>query len=596
MIKMAFDGITTKTIATELTNLCGARIDKVFQPDKNTIVIGMYAKGQNFALTACIDAQNYRVHLTTHPKQNPQVAPNFCMLLRKNIIGLRLKNVITFDLERIIILELEGLDDIDDIISKKLVIELMGKHSNIMLVDEQNIIQDSMRHIKETDEQFRDILPHTKYSLPSCDKKNFLEVSSFEEFASDIINETENSTNSLPSILSDIYNGFSKNSIAKYVESLNLDFSHPINSCTDEIKNLYNLLQDIFSAIYNNNVEFKLFEIGEKKKKDYFLTLRTGDTNNSPFSLNFFLDDFYYEKETGETFKNYRNTVLRLILDTLKKYQKRLYNMNEKLKECENMDTYRLYGELITTNLYQIPNKNLSEVEVQNYYENNKIVKVPLDKKYIPSVNAKRYFKKYSKLKNALEVVTKQKEETLQELDYLESIVYELESCSTLQEVSDIFEEISENVIFKEKTNAMSLGTKGKKSSKIKKSNLTKNKTVSFNPIKYKIDGYTVLVGRNNKENDYLTLKYASKNDLWFHTKDIHGSHVILRLAENADKSTPSEELLLKVASIAALHSKAKNSSNVPVDMCEVRFVKKPSGAKPGMVIYKNQQTVYVNP
>ena len=304
------------------------------------------------------------------------------------------------------------------------------------------------------------------------------------------------------------------------------------------------MLQDIFSAIYNNNVEFKLFEIGEKKKKDYFFTLRTGDTNNSPFSLNFFLDDFYYEKETRETFKNYRNTVLRLILDTLKKYQKRLYNMNEKLKECENMDTYRLYGELITTNLYQIPNKNLSEVEVQNYYENYKIIKIPLDKKYLPSVNAKRYFKKYSKLKNALEVVTKQKEETLQELDYLESIVYELESCSTLQEVSDIFEEISENVIFKEKTNAMSLGTKGKKSSKIKKSNLTKNKTVSFNPIKYKIDGYTVLVGRNNKENDYLTLKYASKNDLWFHTKDIHGSHVILRLAENADKSTPSESCI----------------------------------------------------
>lgn len=593
---MAFDGITTKAIATELTNLCGARIDKVFQPDKNTIVIGMYANGQNFALTACIDAQNYRVHLTTHPKPNPQVAPNFCMLLRKNIIGLRLKNVITFDLERIIILELEGLDDIDDIISKKLVIELMGKHSNIMLVDDQNLIQDSMRHIKETDEQFRDILPHTKYFLPNCDKKNFLEVSSFKEFASDIINSTVNNTNSLPSVLADVYNGFSKNSIAKYVELLNLDFPRPINSCTAEIKRLYNFLRDIFPAIYSHNAEFKLYEIGEKKKKDYFLTLRTDNTNNSPFSLNFFLDDFYYEKETGETFKNYRNTVLRLILDTLKKYQKRLYNMNEKLKECENMDTYRLYGELITTNLYQIPNKNLSEVEVQNYYENNKIIKIPLDKKYLPSVNAKRYFKKYFKLKNALEVVTKQKEETLQELDYLESIVYELENSSTLQEVSDIFEEISENVIFKEKTNVMSLGTKGKKSSKIKKSNLTKNKTVSFNPIKYKIDGYTVLVGRNNKENDYLTLKYASKNDLWFHTKDIHGSHVILRLAENADKSTPSEELLLKVASIAALHSKAKNSSNVPVDMCEVRFVKKPSGAKPGMVIYKNQQTVYVNP
>lgn len=173
---MSFDGIVTKAITQEISKLCGARIDKVFQPNKNEIILGLYLDKQNYALDICIEAQNYRINLTTHSKSNPQVAPNFCMLLRKNLIGLKLKNIITFDLERLIILEFEGFDEIDDIISKKLVIELMGKHSNIILLDEANIITDSLRHIKETDENYRDILPHTKYVFPTSDKISFLEL------------------------------------------------------------------------------------------------------------------------------------------------------------------------------------------------------------------------------------------------------------------------------------------------------------------------------------------------------------------------------------------------------------------------------------
>ena len=172
------------------------------------------------------------------------------------------------------------------------------------------------------------------------------------------------------------------------------------------------------------------------------------------------------------------------------------------------MDKYQLYGELITANLYKIKNENLKEIELDNYYTNEKIL-IPLDSRYLPSINAKHFFKKYRKLKNALEIVTKQKEETLNEVNYIESIVYELENAN-------IFEEISENAIFKEKTSHY----KNNKKEKIQKSSLTKNKTVSFNPIKYTVDGYTLLVGRNNKENDYLTLKYAKKTDIWFHTKD----------------------------------------------------------------------------
>lgn len=576
---MAFDGIVTKAITTEISELCGARIDKIFQPDKNTIILGMYLNGTNYALNICIEAQNCRINLTTNTKPNPQIAPNFCMLLRKNLIGLKLKNIITFDLERLIIIEFEGFDDIDDIISKKLVIELMGKHSNIILLDDLNIIVDSLRHIKETDENYRDILPHTKYNFPTSNKISFLDIKNFDDFKNHLeINCIED----VSSQISNIFNGISKNFINAIIKKFEIK---EINNSNLEI--IYNYINEILKAIGTNNLSFEKIENEKGIVKDYFLTL-TPSTEN--FSLNFFIDDFYFNKETSETFKNYRNTLLKLILDTLRKYNKRLSNINEKLKECDNMDKYRIYGELITANLYKIPNKNLEEIELENYYDNNNKILIKLDKRYSPSINAKRFFKKYSKLKNALEVVSEQKRETLKELDYIESVVYELENCSSLDEVTEIFEEISENDIFKEKT-AKSSNTK---KSKVKKSKLTKNKAVSFNPIKYTIDGYTVLVGRNNKENDYLTLKYANKSDLWFHTKDFHGSHTILKI--DTTMSYPNDDLLAKVAKIAATHSKAKNSSNVPVDYCEVKFVKKPSGAKPGMVIYSNNKTLNVTP
>ncbi len=576
---MAFDGIVTKAITTEISELCGARIDKIFQPNKNTIILGMYLNGNNYALNICIEAQNCRINLTTKPKQNPQNAPNFCMLLRKNLIGLKLKNIITFDLERLIMIEFEGFDDIDDIISKKIVIELMGKHSNFILLDEQNIIIDSLRHIKEINENYRDILPHTKYLFPTSNKISFLDLKNFDDFKKYI---QITSLNDLSTQISNTFNGISKSFINAIINKFEIK---EINNSNLEI--IFNYINEIINSIGTNKLYFTKIENEKRNIKDYFLTLTK---SNETFSLNFFIDDFYYNKETNETFRNYRNTLLKLILDTLKKYNKRLSNINEKLQECNDMEKYRIYGELITANLYKIPNKNLDEIELENYYDNNNKISIKLDKRYSPSINAKRFFKKYSKLKNALEIVSKQKKETIKELDYIESVVYELENCTSINDVTEIFEEISENEIFKEKTTK----SNNTKKSKVKKSKLTKNKTVSFNPIKYTIDGYTILVGRNNKENDYLTLKYANKNDLWFHTKDFHGSHIILKINNNMDY--PNNDLLIKTAKIAATHSKAKNSSNVPVDYCEVKFVKKPSGAKPGMVIYNNNKTLNVNP
>ena len=549
---MAFDGIVTKAITTEISQLTGARIDKVFEPNKNTIILGIYQNGINYALNICIDAQYCRINLTTHQKPNPQVAPNFCMLLRKNLIGL---NVITFDLERLIILEFEGFDELDDIISKKLVIELMGKHSNIILLDDTNIIIDSLRHIKELDENYRDILPHTKYTLPTSKKLNFLELKNFEDFkihlnSSILKNDNTQSTNisdlnDLPINISNTFNGISKNFINAIIKKLELK-----DKTDKELKKIFDYINQIITNIETNYLSFKEIKNSDGTVKDYFLIPEKNST--SPFNLNFFIDDFYFYKESNEQFKNYRNTLLKLILDTLKKYEKRLYNIDEKLKECDGMDKYRLYGELITSNLYRIPNKNVEKIELENYYDNNNKITIQLDKRFSPSINAKRFFKKYSKLKNALIVVSEQKADTLKELDYIESVVYELENCSTIDEITSIYEEISENDIF------------------------------------------TVLVGRNNKENDYLTLKFANKNDIWFHTKDFHGSHTILKIDNNLPY--PNNDILVKVAKLAAKHSKARNSSNVPVDYCEVKFVKKPSGSKPGMVVYTNNKTLNVTP
>ena len=567
---MAFDGIITKAVATELNLLSGARIDKIFEPDSNTIVLGFYLDGLNYALNICINPQNYRINLTTHSKRNPKVAPNFCMVLRKHLIGLRIKNVITNSLERIITIEFEGFDDVDDIITKKLIIELMGKHCNIILLDDQNIIIDSMRHINN-ENATHIIIPHIKYTYPAINKKDFLSAT-LEDFKSEIEKQTTiTNKDLLPKIISSTYNGISK----KYV-------SYIINeNSLEKNEDIYNYLKDI---IYRtDSLKLKV----ELKDNDYFLI--PDDSNEESFSINFSLDDFYYNKETSEELKTSRNSVLKLILSTLKKYNKRLTSINNKLKECDNMETFRLYGELITSNLYRIPNKNLKKIELENYYDENKKITIPLDEKYLPSINAKRYFKKYNKLKNALEIVSVQKKETMQELNYIESVVYELETATTTSEIAEILDEISENDIFKERTKNLKIN---KKQNKIKKSNLTKNKNTNFNPLKYKIDNFTLLVGRNNKENDYLTLKFANKNDIWFHTKDIHGSHAVLKI----ENETPTKDILIKCAEITAYHSKARFSSNVPVDTCEVRYVKKTKGAKPGMVIYTNYNTLYVNP
>ena len=497
---MAFDGIVTKSIVSELQNLIGSKIDKIYEPDRNTIIIGLYLQGKNYALNICIDAHNCRLNLTTHSRVNPLVAPNFCMLLRKHLIGGRISNISMLGLERRVNIQIETINKFNEIEVKTLVLELMGKHSNIILTKSDGTIIDAMRHISSTN-SYREILPSRIYTLPKSDKFDFTELKDFEDFYNKLLEEKDLfQKDDVAKDLANTFKGFSLTFAKSVIDKCGID-----DISKENLEKIYNYICEII-----RDSRFTVFEPIYKNGEISDYVLAIGESIQ-PFSLNFFIDDFYFERETAETFRNYRNSVLKMILEVLKKYNNRLFSINSKLKECDEMDKYKLYGELITANLYRLTNNHSSSIELENYYDNNRLISIPLDTKYSPSVNAKRYFKKYSKLKNAFQIVTDQKIETEKELDYIGSIVYELENSTCVEDVQEIFEEISENVVFKERLKKKE--KKGKTSKKKKKQN--------FSPIEYEIEGYKVYVGRNNKENDWLTLSFASKTDLWFHAKDV---------------------------------------------------------------------------
>lgn len=488
-----------------------------------------------------------RIHLTTHSKPNPFQAPNFCMLLRKHLIGSRILSINTFDLERIIELQFETYNELKDKVIKKLYIQVMASQSNIILTNENNVIIDSLRHVSNTS---LEIMPARTYELPHNPKHSFLKLTDFSEFIELV---SKNSDEPIDKVLSDSFIGISRS----FVQNILQSFSISTTPNKDKLQLIYNKIKNITQNI--SNISLKL----NSDNKDYSVYLNEYKDN---LDTNFFLDDFYSDRETKCIFIQKRNQLLSQISNQLKKYNKRLENINIKLQECQDMDKYKVYGELLTSNLYRYTSQtNLEEVKLENYYDNQKELTIPLDKKYSVSKNAERFFKKYNKLKNTLNIVSLQKKETEIELEYIQSILFSIESSTTIEELNDIESEINESDIF-----ALVKNIKKKKVEKSEEDNYSR-------PIKYNIDGFDVLVGKNNKQNDLLTLRIASRQDLWFHVQNIQGSHVILK-TEN--RSIP-DSVILKCAKLAAQNSKAKNSTNVAVDYCPVKNIKKPSGARP---------------
>lgn len=564
---MAFDGIVTKSVVAELNHcLIGAKITKIFQPNRSDLLLGFYQGGKNYALHLCVKSGNYHMCLTNHAKPNPLVAPNFCMVLRKHLMSGKLISIETKGLERVVELVFECRNELNDLVLKRLFIELTGKHSNIILTTQNQKIIDTLIHISPKANYYRELLPAREYELPENTKYDFMTISNFEEFIKVL---PLFSNQPLDKDLADTFTGFSRLFVRHQLDLLCLS---ELDQSKDSLFILYQNIQEIVNCIDTPDIRFVTLA-GEKNKKDY--SIEKGHKKND-LEINFMIDDFYFEKETTDTFITTRNNLLRIILSYLNKYHKRLENMNKKLKECDSMDQYRIYGELITANLYRAPKENVDTFQVENFYDGNRYITIPLDKRFSVSKNATRYFKKYNKLKNALEIVTKQKKETEKELDYIESIVFSIEDAQTLADINEIYQEIVETLL------KDSLNQNKKKKGTEKKSE----------PLEYTIHGFTVLVGKNNKQNDFLTLRVASNNDLWFHTQKIHGAHVILR----TEGKEVDEDTLKQCAILAAQHSKAKQSSNVPVDYTYVKYVRKPNAAKPGMVTYVNYKTLYVTP
>lgn len=555
---MAFDGLITKSVVYELnTCLIGGKIDRIFCPNSNEVLLGVYSSGIKYALNINISSNNYRINLTTNASPNPLVASNFCMVLRKYLLNTRISKIYSIDLERIVIIEFEDLDLKDNLTNKKLIIELMGKHSNVILTDENYIIINSIRHLSTANNSNRDILPKYKYIFPTSNKLNLLSINDFNTFF-DLFDNVEKD---LPTYFSSLFTGNSKTFI-QHCSSL-LKISDEINK--DNLLCLYNYVYGIIDNLNSNNI------VCASLDNDYSLERGVKSSN---LEVNFFLDDFYTKKERNEAFSNFKNDLLKLLLNNIKKLQIKLENIDNKLKDCKEMDKYKLYGELITSNLYRIKKYNVESIDLENYYDENKVITIPLDNSISPNENAKKFFKKYNKLKSTFGVANKQKNEIEKEMLYIESVIYAINESSTIEELNDIYQEISGIFV---------------KPSKVKSSS---NKQKTFQPFKYNIDNFTILVGKNNLQNDYITHKLANSNDYWFHVKDSHGSHVILK----TEGKTPSQEIINKCASIAAYYSKSKYSSNVPVDYTLVKNVKKMPRAKPGMVIYTNYKTVNVNP
>lgn len=555
---MAFDGLVTKSIVSELnTYLTGGKINKIYEPNKNEILLDIYNQ-KKFMLNICIDSSNCRINLSNHLKENPKIAPNFCMLLRKYLTSSKIISLESYNLDRIVIINLENYNELNDLVKYKLIIELMGKHSNIILVNEKNIIIDAIRRISSK-QALRNTLPANPYTFPISSKLNLLEISE-DEFISKINLDNEKN---LINTCSKLFTGISKSFMFYTLHKLNID-ANIFNE--NDLTELYNYIKNI---IFQNNVSCTVFDFNSKK--DFALTLSDKST-----SINSFIDEFYFNKEMNETFVNYRNKVLKLILSLLDKYNKKLAAIQEKLNECKDMDKYKLYGELITSNLYKINNNiNIDSITLENYYENNNLITIPLDKKISPSNNAKKFFKKYNKLKHTLEIVTEQKIQIQNEISYLETIIYSLENSTNIQDVNEIHEEIEENILNKNT------------------SHISKSKDRILELYKINIDGFTIYIGKNNKQNDYITFKMSDKNDLWFHVQGFHGSHVLLKT--NGKEIDDNNPIILKCAKLASLYSKASNENKVAVDYTLTKNIKKPKGAKPGFVVFNTYKTIIIS-
>lgn len=558
---MSFDGTLIRAVVSELNEkLLTGRVTKIYQPYKTELLFTIRANGGNYQLLLSANPSFARLHLTDEKSDNPQEPPMFCMLLRKHLEGAVVEAIEQLELERIITFKLRGRNELGDICYKKLIVEIMGRHSNIVLVDEQeNRILDSIKHLSPSVNSYRTILPGHSYKLPPEQEK--LNPITIDEQT--FLKKIDFNSGKLDQQIVQQFSGLSPQLAKEIVFRAKL-----ANKET-----LTNAFFEVINQIKNNYSP----QITTSEKKQFFsvvsLTHVKGTVQNFS-SVSEMLTTFYFGKAERDRVHQQANDLEKFLKNELQKNKTKMKKLEQTLVDAEAASKYRKLGELITAFLHEVK-KGQKEIEVVDFYdEEGKTIVISLDPLKSPSENAQSYFRRYNKAKNSIEIVREQIEKTKQELLYIDEIISQLESASP-KDIAEIREELAEGGYMRNR----------------QKKQLKKKKETKPTLEQYKSStGIEILVGKNNKQNDYLTNKLARQSEIWLHTKDIPGSHVVIR-------GTQLDEVTLtEAAQLAAYFSKAKHSSSVPVDYTYIKHVKKPSGAKPGYVIYDNQTTLYVTP
>lgn len=576
---MALDGIFLRHIKKELEQkLLDSKVDKIYQPARDQLVLSMRSREGSELLLISARADSPRINITNIKPENPKVPPMLCMLLRKRLSGARLRAVTQPGLERLLMLEFEGKNELGDTVMMTLAVEIMGQYSNIVFVDEKGTIIDAVKRVDASMSSRRMVLPGMKYEMPPRQEKLCI----LEHEAQDIIAAVQALPGSKPlsKALLSVVQGVSP-IVCRELEYLTGRGGDVFSDGLDEEKLTrlsYFLKRDIAAARECSGEPFIITDQGNKPIDFTFEHIQqygSGRAKKETAAFCELLDLYYSKKDNAELLRSRSEDLSRLMNNAASRLIKKIYIQTEELKNSADREHLRICGDLIQANLYRIE-RGSAELAAENFYDENlSEIKIRLDPALSPSANAQRYYKSYQKAKTAEQVLRVQLEKAESELDYVSSVLDSISRAESTRELAEIRQELTEQGYIRAK------GGKKQKEDK------------PLPPRQYISEsGFTILVGRNNRQNDRLTLKQAEKNDLWFHTKDIPGSHVII-VTQGRE---PDEATMLMAASLAAYNSKAREAGKVPVDFTKARYVSKPQGAKPGMVIYVNQQTMFVEP
>lgn len=573
---MAFDGIVISNLSYELhSNLVGGRISKISMPEENELIFTIKNNAKTYRLFISASASLPLIYLTDINKPAPKVAPAFLMLLRKYIGSAKITNIFQMGLERILCFELEHLNELGDLSRKKMYVEIMGKHSNIIFTDENNKIIDSIKRISANMSSLREVLPGREYFLPKeLQKKELLNIE-LKEFT-EILKSKEyplsksiymNFAGISPLIAEEIIIRASLSSQSSCVSLSELEYTHLFHT-------IENLLEDINTHNFNPNIIYKGEEALEFSSIKLFSYKNESYNEVDYTSVSKMLYDYYYAREVF-LLNRQKSFDLRKIVNTALERASKKYDLQEKqLQDADKKDIYRVYGDLLNTYGYSLKGGE-SSFTAENFYDDNKEITIPLDKNKSAKENAKKYYDRYAKLSRTTKALSEEILKTKSDIEHLQSIQTALEVSSDDESLSQIRQEL------------VDFGY-------IKKHSSSKKQKITSHPYHYiSSDGYDIYVGKNNYQNEELTFKVATGNDWWFHAKGIPGSHVILK--SNNEEELP-DRVYEEAASLAAFYSKAKDADKVEVDYIQKKNIKKVAGAAPGFVIYHSNWSIVVTP